>query len=382
MNVRLIIRFFLISFLFFFSFPCLSMETVKVGIAVGAKDAVFIAASSDYSLLNSESQILDTIHEGESVQFTFVAASVELKLLDGKRLKGKRFYLRSVSPTAFFRFLSSGTAYPYDDELQVSAISNGLTAVNLVRMEKYVSGVVESEAGDNLNPEFLKVQCMLVRTFVESHSDRHSAQGFMVCDKVHCQVYHARSRFNKQIVQAIEATMGKVIVEGSGKIITAVYHSNCGGQTMDANDLWSKPLSYLKSVKDSFCIRSGHRKWEKTIDRMAWKQYLGKKFNCIIYDDIPDSAFTFNQQVRKNYLLFDGNLLALKTIRNDWKLNSTFFNIIPMGDKIFIRGKGYGHGVGLCQEGAMQMAEAGYKMEDIIAYYFGGASTRSITDKP
>lgn len=346
---------------------------VKVGIAVDVTSCTFISAFSSYRVINSTGDTLLELNEGESAFISVGAEEIVLRKGTTEKRSGNTVFFRSSDTAAFFRFKYGAQAYPYDDELQVIRNGKKLSAINMVEKEKYVAGVVESEAGNNNNPEFLKVQSILVRTFLESHADRHRSQGFSVCDKVHCQVYHARSRFNKQIAAATEATRGMVITEANGALIKSVYHSNCGGQTMNAEALWAKEVSYLQSVRDSFCVRNGSRGWEKLIDRKDWRKYLGSKFNCLIYDDVPDSAYQFDQQVRKNYLLFEGNLLALKTIRNDWKLNSTFFEIIPQGDKILIRGKGYGHGVGLCQEGAMQMAASGFTVEQIIGFYFKGA---------
>lgn len=372
--MRAVVGKIILLFVFITGFFSAEAAVVRVGLAVDIKKCTFISAASSYHVTDLSGNELLTLIEGESIVITLSSKGFIISKGMVVIYSKKNLLLHSDYSESFFRLKSGETPYPYDGDLELKASARGFTAINIVPLEKYVAGVVESEAGDNINSEFLKVQSVLVRTFALAHAGRHDKQSFDVCDKVHCQVYHARSRFNKAILLAVAKTEGVILRDKNGKVITAAYHSNCGGQTVGSEDVWTQQIDYLKSVQDSFCVKAGHSNWEKVIDRTVWRKYLGSKFNCLIYDDIPDSLFSFNQPDRKNYLNFDGNLLALKTIRSDLKLNSTFFNIYPEGDKIRIKGKGYGHGVGLCQEGAMQMAEVGITMEEILKYYFNGAT--------
>ena len=369
MKFRLLLFFFLIT-----SF--VRATDVKVGIGLHDDSCTFISAFSSYSVYDEHQSLIASLTEGSIV--SIIQSSTNFKLLvNGQVLfTGKKINFKSAHLSAFFRVkIGNGTYFPYDDQLIVKENADGksFTLINLVNSEKYIAGVIESEAGENTSPEFLKVQAVIARTFVFSHLDRHEKQGFSVCATVHCQVYHARSRFNDQIQKAALATEGLVLVDKSGKILTVAYHSNCGGQTVCASEVWTKKLSYLQSVSDSFCSRSGHALWEKTIERSEWNKYLWRKIKCPVEAGLPDSLYTFSQSSRKNSFVFEGNELALKDIRSDWKLNSTFFSIEPLNNQIIFKGRGYGHGVGLCQEGAMQMAAEGIKMEEILSFYFIGS---------
>src|SRR5205823_3274956 len=144
---------------------------------------------------------------------------------------------------------------------------------------------------------------------------------------------------------------------------------NCGGQTVDSKDAWSNHVACLKSVNDTFCLHCPHAVWQKMIDKNKWITYLKNK-NIPVEDSlINDSTFSFTQTARQSNYQFCSATIPLKSIRYDFKLKSTWFNIIPRGDSLLFQGFGYGHGVGLCQEGAMKMAEHGYKMKDIINFY-------------
>ena len=87
---------------------------------------------------------------------------------------------------------------------------------------------------------------------------------------------------------------------------------------------------------------------------------------------VPDPVFSFTQELRKQDLEVGTKTIPLKNIRDDLKLKSTWFNMTPLEDSVLFMGFGFGHGVGLCQEGAMQMAASGYQAEQIIHFYFKG----------
>src|SRR6185436_12930124 len=125
-------------------------------------------------------------------------------------------------------------------------------------------------------------------------------------DREHCQVFRAKSRFNDLIQKAVKETKGIVLADSKNQLIIGAFHSNCGGQTMDAKDAWSTDVSYLKSVNDTFCLRSLHATWKKMIDKKTWLEYLKKK-NVVLTDTIlPDSAFACVQPSRQlNYRFND-----------------------------------------------------------------------------
>ncbi|MDD5570490.1 MAG: SpoIID/LytB domain-containing protein, partial [Bacteroidales bacterium] len=216
--------------------------------------------------------------------------------------------------------------------------------------------------------EFYKVQAILCRTFVMSHYRRHEKEGYNVCDKVHCQVYRGRCKQSNILMSAL-STKGMVIASDSNDLIIASYHSNCGGQTVNSEDVWSKRISYLRSVKDSFCINSPNAYWTKKIPAKDWEKYLLKKYKLSPKDSSHNIDFSFHQSKRKVFL-YDTTKINLKEIRDDWKLKSTFFEITKDGTNLIFKGRGFGHGIGLCQEGAMKMSKLGYSFRDIINHYY------------
>jgi stage II sporulation protein D len=269
----------------------------------------------------------------------------------------------------------------YDDGLKLSIDNNGsLKIVNKVELEHYVAGVVESEGDVKKNLEFLKVQAIISRTYAISNLRKHlKDDGYNFCDDVHCQVYRGRST-NSLIMMAISQTTGMIIIDNTNKPISAAFHSNCGGETANSEDVWSVSTTYLKAVKDTFCLHQSQAKWEKKIPTKEWLNYLSTKFNFPVTDSIMcKKAKTFSQANRK--IFFDDNPnIPLKTVRTDWKMKSAFFSIEDHGDTLLFKGRGYGHGVGLCQEGAIHMVDLGWTYKNIIKYYYKGVSFINISE--
>lgn len=172
----------------------------------------------------------------------------------------------------------------------------------------------------------------------------------------------------KKINNAINETAGLVVVDWDSDLITAAFHSNCGGQTNNSKDVWIKPFSYFQSIKDPYCHNGNNSTWIKIISVKEWLNYL--KENGYSGNDVNSVSLEFEQPVRKTHYIVNDFILSLIKIRNDWTLKSSFFNVNYEDNQIVLKGKGYGHGVGLCQEGAMEMARQGKNFRQIIGFYY------------
>ncbi|RMG80017.1 MAG: hypothetical protein D6707_07095, partial [Bacteroidetes bacterium] len=127
-----------------------------------------------------------------------------------------------------------------------------------------------------------------------------------------------------------------------------------------------------RSVCDTFCTDQPHAYWERKIPKKQWLEYYEKYFNRNLEKDtLYQYCLTDHCQEERGYVLnYLDSSTVLTKIRKDWNLRSTFFTIQEKNDTIYIYGNGFGHGVGLCQEGAMKMAELGYTYDEILHYYY------------
>lgn len=264
----------------------------------------------------------------------------------------------------------------YNGRVSFSVEYSRMKMINRVHLELYVAAVVEAESGNSSRPEFYKAQAVLCRTYALKHLKRHEDEGFNLCDEVHCQVYKGRLKRNPVILEATIDTWGMVVVDADTSLITGAFHANCGGQTVNSEDVWVSARPYLRSVKDPYCVKVNNRKWERNISLDEWKIYLiSSGFSEGILNN-PAAGFRFDQPTRKVSYSIIGESLPLAKIRNDWRLRSAFFSLEmhPNAQEIVLKGKGYGHGIGMCQEGGMQMAVEGKTWREIIDFYFRGVT--------
>ncbi len=245
--------------------------------------------------------------------------------------------------------------------------------INVVEMHNYLAGVIESEGGGGRHIEYYKVQAVLSRTYVLGHLNKHHKDGFNVCDRVHCQAYHKMLSYTPSIEKAVLATKHIVMVDQNLKLADGFFFANCGGQTSESDFVWNNPVPYCRSVKDTFCIYTRQAKWTKRIKRSEWENYLVKQFGYPVKDSIwGPLLYSFTQQQRMAFYQIPQLGIPLRDLRVHFKLKSTWFDVYLDGDEVVLNGRGFGHGVGLCQEGAMKMAKYGYTYDKIMRFYFSG----------
>jgi stage II sporulation protein D len=176
-------------------------------------------------------------------------------------------------------------------------------------------------------------------------------------------------RWNENIEIAVEATEGLIITGLDSVPAIAAFHSNSGGETQGSEKAWLTSVPYLKAVLDPFSIGQPNERWEVVISAEKWFDYLKK--NGFIISKKPDyKRFEFSQQHRTIYYQAMDHKIEFRKIREDWNLKSAFFSVVYDDGLFILKGKGYGHGVGLSQEGAINMARKGYHYSEILNFYY------------
>ena len=345
---------------------------IKIFSQLKVQSLTFIADIGNYSVWANGVEIVNS-SKFPLIKFSYSNDSVEVKTFENiigkyKRIKIsspdliKSFRLKLISPDRKPRF--------YEENLFITAEFGDLKCINEISLDNYIAGVVQAESGRRSFQEFYKVQAILARTFALSHLQKHIAEEFNLCDYTHCQAYFGKTT-ELDIMKAVTDTKGKVVVDDNLNLIDAAFHSNSGGQTANSEDVWGSKLSYLRSVNDSFSTKMPNAKWERKMAKEDWLSYLELKHNYPIQDSNARwLALTFKQDSRNPYLEASNIRVPLKNVRTDLQLKSTFFSIFSQGDTIIFKGRGFGHGVGMCQEGAMKMAKLGYTCPEVINFYY------------
>lgn len=324
---------------------------------------------------------------------------------------------------------------PYRGGIMFRVNSNGtMNVINYLSMENYIYGVLNSELHYSNPKEALKAQAVAARSFGSLSIGKHSSDGFDVCATTHCQVYKGYSGEYPATNQAVDETSGEVIYS-QGNPVNAFYFKNSGGYTQNAEDVWSSAQSYLKSVKDPYCpsypwsisltFDNIKQKLEAagyspgTIESVAISGKNSVGYVCDLQIKGSSNTITLKKEQIRNVigatvvksLLFDlgegtsgsggvfisngKSTAALNTdfyvisgdnkitkqktdsryCSNGTKLTSltgaTMTQIVTGGTVTFI-GYGYGHGVGMPQDSAVEMAKQGFAYDEILKYYYTG----------
>ncbi len=345
---------------------------IKIFSQLKVQSLTFSADAGIYSVWANGVEIVNT-EKFPLIKFTYSNDSVEVKTFENIIGKFKRVKISSPNFVKSFRLkliLPDRKPRFYEENLIISTEGGDLKCINEISLDNYIAGVVQAESGRRSFQEFYKVQAILARTFALSHLQKHIAEGFNLCDHTHCQAYFGKTT-ELDIMKAVTDTKGKVVVDDNLNLIDAAFHSNSGGQTANSEDVWGSRLPYLRSVIDTFSTKMPNAKWERKMAKEDWLSYLKLKHNYPIQDSNARwLALTFKQDIRKPYIEANNIKVPLKNVRTDLQLKSTFFSISSQGDSVVFKGKGFGHGVGMCQEGAMRMAKLGYKYPDVINFYY------------
>lgn len=259
----------------------------------------------------------------------------------------------------------------YEGNLEVTLPPSGnMLLVGDVEFETYIAGVVQSEIYGQ-HSDIFRIQAIISRTWALRNLGKHQADGYNFCDGVHCQAYLNRC-IRPDIMLGVIESSGETLVDTAGNLIETPFHSNSGGQTANSEDVWRTALPYLRSVDDTFSYAMRQTDWVKSISIDRWLGYFSRTHKLDTKDSaVRDSLLHFAQPRRK--VRIEG--VPLTRVRADFQLKSTFFSVEvdSAHGNVTLRGHGYGHGVGLSQEGAIRMVGLGIAYDSILRHYYTGA---------
>jgi stage II sporulation protein D len=256
-------------------------------------------------------------------------------------------------------------------------------------LEDYIRGVVAAEGSMESEPEALKALAVASRTYVLKNLGRHSKDGYDFCTTTHCQRYlpvdsHSLGSVSPAVIAAVESTRGETLRDNNNDLADAYFSASCGGETANLATLWGgNAPSYLRGVRDEYCASGAHHSWTDVITRQQMIKALQSDLRTNVGERLVDVSVARSDPTgRAELIAIAGNRTV--TVKGwDFKiiigrvlgwnlLKSSRFKISHSGSNFVFRGSGFGHGLGLCQEGAHVMAERGAGYRQILAKYFPG----------
>ncbi len=391
---------------------------IRVGLWKNQRN-ISVVSDRAYVLLDEKRKMLARYLPGEKIFLTLENG----KLLSNKKEIGTESF--EIAPLAAGGAISiNNKAYRGRVFVNWNA-KTGIRVVNTLDLETYLYSIVPSEMPSTWHFEALKAQAVAARSFALASLHGHDTDGYDVCATTHCQVYNGKSAETERARMAVDATAG-VALYFENQPITAVFHSSSGGRTENAADVWGRDVPYLQSVKD-FDEGTPNYEWEKRLSpetvsqRLASSGYPIGKMQAIQVSKLHFGGVNGGDRTKVGHIKSmrfigdKGNItIGGDKVRSIFGLKSTLFDIeleIPNvsgidvevgslykkkidvklpayketkgwftdkesirrltgrdGETVVLHGYGFGHGLGLSQWGAKQMAE---KVPETNTTYFG-----------
>jgi stage II sporulation protein D (peptidoglycan lytic transglycosylase) len=376
-----------------------SEEGLQVRVLLGEEESNFVYRIESSSYLKSDKNNLALINTGNSINISINGEVLELSI-NGRKYSGKEFLV--VPEFESTKIMFNGT--PYEGSIKVVPDGNEIRVVNVLSIDQYLKGVIPAEMPSGNGNEYyeaLKAFSICARTYTFTKI-KQNKKYFDVYPDTRDQVYGGSSVEKEIINNVIDETRG-LILTYEGKPALTYYHSTCGGNTEAVQNVFPGiDVPYLQGVTDGdepYCMVSPKFNWSEEfsenifLKRLVTSGYLNNS-NYSINRIFTASYFksgrineldielvdNFNEP--KIIKLFGNNIrYILKTGNGKSILESNNFTARIDSDKnIILNGKGYGHGVGLCQWGALAQSQQGRNYEQILSFYYPGTKIEKYND--
>jgi stage II sporulation protein D len=261
---------------------------------------------------------------------------------------------------------------------------DGLRVLLTLPSESYVVAALNGEAAPDEPMASLKAMAISIRTFALVNANRHSAEGFGLCDSTHCQALRL-GKGRPEVERAVRETAGETLWFG-GQRAHVYYTQHCGGMSEAAQDVWpAEHARYLAgNHADPYCLRRSPAEWQARIDltqlsgifrAQGWQTPSPISDVRVMRRSASGRAELLEVAGRgapaelsaSSFRFAVDRALGWNQLRSDW------YSVSISGTALEMKGRGYGHGVGLCQAGAFEMAKEGHSDTEILSFYFPGA---------
>ena len=366
-------------------------NSLPIKVLLGDQSNYYSYLVDSQIILYKDDKAIAIVKNGNRLNFSISGEDILNLTIADKSFRSKYFELKSATKEKTISYRGRN----YFGFLIIKPDGNSVRIINRIPLEDYLKGVVPAEMpvgqGDSYL-EALKAFAICARTYAINRMDNNNSY-FDVYLDTRDQVYGGAEYEKKLSNLAVDETEGMILTY-EGNPAKVYYHSSCGGHTENAKLVFGvKDAPYLDGVKDgdpSNCSDAPNFKWEEkfeanifvqrliTAGLIANKNYSLKNIEVIKRDEsgrVSDLEIILNSENSDDKILhINGNRIrsVIRTSDNSNILRSTLFSVSFDGSIVTIKGKGYGHGVGLCQWGAIHQSVEGKSYKSILSFYFPG----------
>lgn len=352
--------------------PDLTRTPLRIAILVAQKNVQVGGKGRWFHVLNGQPQ---PVNLGEHIHLT----------LQKGKLAGRYEGILRFEPTP-------GTASwignrPYRGAIEVvpdSVVPGTVNAINLVMIDDYLKGVLPSEMIPDWELEALKAQAIAARSYAIANYGRRRDRGFDLFATVADQVYGGLKAEKPHTNQAVDETRWQIMTY-QNRPVSAYFHASAGGMTDHIEKIWGFDAPYIRPRQD-YDQAAPKAHWRKLVPKFVLERALAPfKLGIGKLQQIRVASYTPGG--RADHVLIQGSQSAVhidaKVLRFALGLNSTKFDVWKDKAGVFhFQGEGWGHGLGLSQWGARQMAKDGKSAHDILLHYYTGVSIQTLSPRP
>lgn len=295
------------------------------------------------------------------------------------KFKGHQFRLRGG-------FLYEGQNV---EEMKVFASDKAYQWVVSIPMDQYLYGVMSGEVPSQWSMESLKAQAVASRTYFLYKKQQRRGENYDVRSDILDQVFELQADKRKKLITAVDDTSGWVLVsKQKEQIFPTYFHADCGGHTSNESDVWGHEKAQNKSVHDVVCKSAGLNDWTLHVDRGELEVRLRQKLLLPLRSRLTSIHPRMDKgRAHVVDIIFDKKRIKrmkaddLRALLGYSKLRSANFDIDERWDSFIFSGRGFGHGVGLCQWGAERWAQQGRDFRFILEHYYPAAKLKKMSYK-
>jgi stage II sporulation protein D len=274
---------------------------------------------------------------------------------------------------------------PYKGVAEITLGEKGLLVVNELPLEDYLVGLINCEISSAWPIEAVKAQAIIARTYALNRKNARKGALYHLEATVMDQVYEGCLIEDSRALRAVTETAGEVLTY-HGAIIQAFYHSNCGGKTESAENVWGASLPYMKGVDCQYCLISASSAWEQRLTLKEIEEKLKTAGYRVAGVTDVRAGVRNNRGRLKNIVVMSARGEAVvggdqfRKAVGYGVIKSTNFVVKVTNGEVLFSGLGNGHGVGLCQWGSKQRALDGFGYAEILSYYYPGTALKKLSD--
>ncbi len=316
-----------------------------------------------------------SVNKNKKISIELINSSLVLRVNSIKLTSSKlNFFTENFNPyyNKFTINIPNKINRTYFGDLKISSTKDEIIFIIIQKTEDLVLGILSSESDDR-ELEYLKALSVIIRTYINYNIRRHKNEGYDFCDNTHCMVYYGLDKINKNYEKAVISTKREILTYNNN-LIDVFFTGSCGGKTFIPNQIWSNYTGVYpySNINCNYCSNSNHSNW-------IWKTNFKELSQILDFDTQIIEINKLEKEV--NYIEFKSNNKFIRLSKDEFRLYigrkigwnkilSNNFDFQVSKDTITFSGKGFGHCVGFCQEGAERMSSLGKTYKDILSYYY------------